>query len=244
MSFSPGQEVTKYTTIILSNGDRADADELLVDVVGPDNAIVFNDLVPVNISTGYYSVTFTLPEDADLGTWRIEWHGSIGLVDIFGFENIEVKEFVDPETQNDFLRARLGEQKADDDVDGSQTFFTDTQIADLLSYAGDNYDVATLEGWRRKAARYARLVNIQESGTIRDLTDKFKQAQALVAYWEKIINGAEADRLAAMKGRVVGRAVNLGEVPDPISMLTPFSGYSENIRTYPTHRLVIPAIMA
>lgn len=242
MSYSPGQSVTKTATFIDSDGDRVDPDPITVDIVGPDNVVVVNDDVPVRVSLGYFTYTYELENDADLGTWRIEWRGKVGLVDVFGYEEFSVVEFVDVETQNDFLRARLGEPKGEDDEDGSQTFFTDLAIADLLSYASDNMDLATLEGWRRKLARFARLVDVSESGTTRDLTDKFKNAEVMVKYWEKQVGEAEENRLRGL-GRVVGRPVNLGYKESDLSALTPFSGYSEHIREYPTHRLIIPAIL-
>jgi hypothetical protein len=125
---------------------------------------------------------------------------------------------------------------------GSDTLFSNDDIADLLVYAGNDLDVATYEGWKRKAAHLQRLIDISESGSDRNLSQRFRQAKSMLDFWGGMLAAQASETSIAMAGRVVGRVVNLRQEEDP-NPGTPFSGYSEHIRMYPTHRLLIPAIL-
>lgn len=119
--------------------------------------------------------------------------------------------------------------------------FSTAEINGILSYAEGDLDTATLEGWKRKVAILAHLVDVAESGSDRLLSQRFRQAKAMLDFWAARIAEVEGARSGYIA--VLGSVVNLrGTGRDP-SPGTPFSGYAENIRAYPTHRLLIPAIM-
>lgn len=243
MRYAPGTTAELTSTFTLIDGDPVNPDSVEVDIYNPDGLVV-NDGIPVNVSIGLYRYDFDVPEDADLGLWRIEWHSVINGVHAYGDELFEVnfEGATPPAVLAEQLRGRLDEAKIDPEGDGSETFFNDEQIADLLFY-GDGLDGATLEGWLRKQARYARLVDVSESGSIREMSQKFKHATVMVRFWSDVLGDASEAASLALAGRVVGRAVNLWGTEDPLALQTPFSGYSDHIREYPTHRLIIPAIL-
>lgn len=247
MQWSPGSTAELTATFTTENGVPVDPSQILVDIIGPDG-IKVDDGAPERISEGFYKFDYPIAVDAPEGLWRIEWEAQIGGLTAPGHENFEVLAADLIVTPSDSiaqsrLRSRLAEVKTDEEGDGSETFFDDAQITDILSYAGNDLDVATLEGWRRKMARYARLVDVNESGSDRKMSQKFKQAAAMVEFWEGFL-GKDADALVdAFRTAVVGKAVNLRN-SEPERPLTPFSGYSEHIREYPTHRLLIPAILS
>lgn len=134
------------------------------------------------------------------------------------------------------LRARLGE------APGDYSIFGEDDLMEILAYADDDIDTATFEGWKRKAARLSRLIDVSESGSDRQLSQRYKQAKSMLDYWGKTLSDAGNAHADAIAGRVVGRVINWAKVEDP-NPGTPFSGYSEHIHAYPTHRFLMPSIM-
>lgn len=248
MRWSPGSVAELTVTFTKEDGTPTDPSEVVTDIFGPDGQKV-DDGVPERISVGFYKFDYAIPLDATEGLWRIDWTAQVGNLEVFGTENFEVADagvIANPSDSimHSRLRSRLAESKTDPDGDGSETFFTDAEITDLLSYSENELDAATLEGWLRKKARYARLVDVSESGTDRKMSQKFKNAQAMVKFWSDFLGDVAGSRQEALAGRVVGRPVNLRCADDTgLSSLTPFSGYSEHIHAYPSHRLLIPAIL-
>jgi hypothetical protein len=248
MRFSPGSTAQLTASVTSSSGASVTPDEIVADIFDSSGTKVLSAGVPTLLMSGLYGVSYDIPEDAQVGLWRIEWTVTEDGLETFGDEFFEVElpdsVVVTPgEVIQSQLRARLGESKVDPDGDGSETFFDDDAVFELLTYADGDLDRATAEGWIRKMAKYARLVDVTESGADRKMSQKFKNAKEMVAFWNKIVSGAVIERQNALAGRVVGRAVNLRcDSSEPV--LTPFSGYSDHVREYPTHRLLIPAILS
>lgn len=86
----------------------------------------------------------------------------------------------------DRLRALLGERIPPGGAD-TDTFFTDAEILDMVENnqgpTGNNIYLAAAEGWRRKAADYANLVNTQEGGSTRAMSDLYQHAESQVSYF-------------------------------------------------------------
>lgn len=82
-------------------------------------------------------------------------------------------------SDGDRLRGLIGEKIPDGGVE-SDTQFSDLEIEDMLVQAGNNIDRAAFEGWRRKAAIYADLVNVTEGNAARDMSDLHKHALDMV----------------------------------------------------------------
>lgn len=69
-------------------------------------------------------------------------------------------------TPSEELRARLGERIPEGGTE-EDTMFSNAEILDLLSYG----DRAEEEGWRRKAAEFASLVDTAEGTARRAMSD-------------------------------------------------------------------------
>ncbi len=245
MRVSPGSVAQLTVSFANEIGELVDPQTVYADIFGPDGLKVDNG-VPVRISLGFYRYDYAVAADAIEGLWRVDWESIIGGLSAFGNEVFEVAAagvVVSPgyAVTISRLRSRLAEVKTDSVGNGSETFFDDNAISDLLAYAVGDLDQATLEGWKRKMASYARLVDVSESGTDRPMSQKFKHAQAMVAMWSRILSDLSDSLHAAMRGRIVGKPVNLGYKPLE-GDLGPFGGYTDHIREYPTHRLLIPTI--
>lgn len=249
MQFAPGTDAVLEATFTTPTGTAVDPSILNVDLYDAGGTKLVEDGTGgtlLHLGTGTYRFTYALPGDAPVGLWRIEWEATIGGLLAIGAEEFDVAvsdAIVTPgdELNRRRLRSRLDEIKIDDNGDGSDTFFTDVALDDLLAYAGDDLNIATLEGWLRKEARYSRLVDISESGSERKLSQRFRQAQQMVAFWSGLIGKNEGLHAKAISGRIVGRVMSLREQPCDTSPYPFFDG--ENIREYPTHRLICPAIL-
>lgn len=240
MRLAPGQQDAPIeVTFISSSGAPLTPDAVTLDIIDPSNVTVLNDAVPVETSPGNYQYLWDVPADAETGLWRAEWRATFGTTVVPGEEIFEVADpgvIVVPSEQVliSRLRGRLGEVPYD--------VMDDDAILDLIAYSGNDLVRATLEGWIRKAARYARLVDVSESGSSREMSTKFKNARAMVDLWSKVV-GEDAAIVTASLQRIVGKSVNLGYKPDPSLAISPFNDYSDYVRMYPTHRLIIPAIL-
>lgn len=242
MRVAPGQEnVTFEVTYISSSGAPVTPDEVDASIFDANGVEIVDDGLAVETDPGTFSYTWAqVPEDAELGLWTIQWKAiKDGLAlppgeEIFEVTTSDVIVIPAEEVMFSRLRSRLGEIPYD--------ALDEAQILDLVSYASGSLDLATLEGWKRKMARWARLVDVSESGSQRQMADKFDHAVKMVALWSKVVGDVDAATSAAL-GRVVGKAVNLGYKPDPSLAISPFNDYSDYVRMYPTHRLIIPAIL-
>lgn len=140
----------------------------------------------------------------------------------------------------DRLRLLLGESIPEGGTE-QDTFFTDAQVQALLTDNGDDMNSAAAEGWTMKMARYARLIDMDEAGAARKLSQKYRQAREMTNFFIKGINDAQA--VSALTYRAKAKVVNLDESCSAAVDGTPFSGYSEHIREYPTKRFLLPAVL-
>lgn len=86
-------------------------------------------------------------------------------------------------TPSQELRARLGERIPAEGTD-KDTMFTDAEIIDLLGYPNPE-----LEGWRRKAAEYANLVDTAEGTSKRAMSDLHAHALSEIQRLEQAAGG-------------------------------------------------------
>lgn len=140
------------------------------------------------------------------------------------------------------LRLLLGEQIPEGKSE-TDTFFLDADVDLMITNNASNFNAAALEGWTMKMAYYARLVDMDESGSTRKLSQKFRQARDMVRMFASNAEAAWSAESNAF--RAIARVANLDECHDrPGSPSdTPFSGYSEHInaRYFPLKRM--PGIM-
>lgn len=250
MRYSPGMEAKPTITFVNTSGDLADPESVSVEIRGPGGTVIASTDDPERISPGFYTFTWLIPLDATLGLYEARWEAEIGGLVAVGEDPFEVESggVVTPVDLQEIivLRSRLAEPKPEGDADGTQTFFSDNTLQMMYAGAGGDLDEATLEGWMRKAAYYQQFYNVGESGSERQMSQKFRQAVAMVDIWRSVVNkNAQGRTGASLRGSVVGRPVNLRQngYVDAAPLSWPFSGYSEHIRIFPTHRLMIPAIL-
>lgn len=106
-----------------------------------------------------------------------------------------------PEEQ---VRLHLGERIPVNGFD-TDTFFSNAEIATLLSTANDNVNAAVALGWWAKAAEFASLVDTDESGSSRKMSQLHKQAVLQAKHYEEL---AGAEVVAATEAaRVIGKTV-------------------------------------
>lgn len=103
------------------------------------------------------------------------------------------------------LRALLGE-RIPNGGSAQDTFFTDTEINDLLD-EGDNHNLnySAAVGWTWKMAEYARLIDMKESGSERIYSQKFRQARIQAEYFQGLADATQAQVIAS--ARTVGKSV-------------------------------------
>lgn len=245
--FAVGTTAELFANFVKDGAEPVDPSSLAFDIIRiEDDVIVLADAVPERISLGYYKASWDIPNDASLGAYRIHWKVVIEGIPANGYEAFDVgttEMTTDQQLLNERLRARLSEEKTDEFGDGSETMFKDSAIFDMLGMTGNNLNLATLEGWIRKAAKFQRLIDISESGSTRELSQKFKSAKEMIDLWTNRCGKDAEGRLAAMRGRVVGRAVNLREpLPDPAQwQQMPKRSVDDTIVSFPDHEIIISA---
>lgn len=74
-------------------------------------------------------------------------------------------------TNDDYLRLRRMTGEV-----GSKTY-TETDLDEFLTLAGDDINLAASAIWREKASRYADMVNMSEAGSSRSNSDLFAHAK-------------------------------------------------------------------
>jgi hypothetical protein len=249
MRWQPGTpDAYMETVFVKEDGSFIDPVTVMARITDSEGTVVLDWTAATRMSLGTFRISFAIAEDAPQGLWNVDWDGTLadGLhatgSEIFEVETADVTVTPSPELAGSRLRSRLGESKTDPNGDGSETMFKDEAIFDMIDSANGDIDLATVEGWRRKSAYLQRLVDISESGADRSMSQKFKQAKAMLDYWSKIVVDAAIASQMALSGRVVGQVISLREDQAPV-LQTPFSGFSEHIREYPTKRLLIPALM-
>lgn len=146
-------------------------------------------------------------------------------------------------TPEDITRLRLLlDEKIPEGGTETDTKFLDSDIVALLENNGENWNLASAEGWTMKMAMFARLVDMDESGATRKLSQKFRQARDMVRFFSAAAADAWTNESHAF--RALAKAMSLRDDERPGSPSdTPFSGYSEHInaRYFPLKRM--PGIM-
>lgn len=140
-------------------------------------------------------------------------------------------------TPEEKLRRYLGDKIETGEVEADK-FFTDNDITSLLTDNGNDLIVAAADGWMMKVSQYAELIDSDESGSGRKLSQKYRQALERSRYFAQKVIDLHLTTASAL--RVVARVASLDESNDQELMgpyATPFSGYTDSVRTFPTHRM-------
>jgi hypothetical protein len=119
------------------------------------------------------------------------------------------------------------------------TFFTEEEITELLERNNSVVQAAAAEGWAMKAADYVQFVDAEESGSIRRMSQLFRQAYQMAQYYAQ---KADAANTAAGAPRVVGRVAEILGTGDAVVLVNEYIGAQtvSNVRPYPTKRMISP----
>jgi hypothetical protein len=111
------------------------------------------------------------------------------------------------------LRLYLGERVPIGGTD-ADTFFTDDELNGLLLASEYGVEGAAVIGWAVKAGEFARLIDINESGGDRKLSQKFRNANTQLQYYQGLVETKIANSTAV--GRVGPKSIDwagMGEQP-------------------------------
>jgi hypothetical protein len=228
------QTVTMTTTYRNAGGLPVDVTAPAFEIFNADGVSVFGPVVPEWQGLGSYSAEWEATEG--IGWYRAVWTGTyLGGPVSPGEEWFEVVLPGMAVTFDDvaFLRMMAGDRIPTNKTE-ADAFFSNHDLQLILNEGGGDINSAASIAWRAKAAHYAELIDIDESGSSRALSQKFHQAQEMADnFAERAENVLEAFRSG---WRVVGRVVCLDQSNDSLVEGTPFSGYSEHVRVYPLKR--------
>lgn len=213
-----------------------------LEIYQPDDTLYLSvpTMEVVRLSAGNYRYNFYVPALAEDGDWRIVWTGTEGVNELIG-EDILTVLIVDEESLNSVPSLRLLiNEKIPEFGEPSDTKFSDNELALILERMGLSLYASAAEAWYVKAGMYEQLIDIDESGSNRNLDQIFKHALSMGDRYARAFK-TEGDALSmALEGRVPGIAVSPWACsPDDPNVIYPFSGYEITYERYfPTCRFM------
>lgn len=108
------------------------------------------------------------------------------------------------QTDIDQLRGMVGD-RIYANMTESEAFFTTDQLNVILLNQGNNLELAAREGWRQKMAEYAGMVDMEQLGNTRKLSQLYRQAKQQYDHYTEVVGGEPSD----YSPRVVGTSVDL-----------------------------------
>jgi len=145
-------------------------------------------------------------------------------------EPIELEEF----------RLHLGE-RIPEDGEETDTLFLDTDLQSIIDRFLGDFLLCMYYGWIAKAGQLAVLIDINESGSDRKLSQRYKHANSQVKLYEKLLEKEADELVATLRASAVGLGFDAFAVEDEehnISIFAPDSNYE--VRFWPLYRF--PAI--
>jgi len=137
-----------------------------------------------------------------------------------------------------YLRQLIGESIPPGGA-AEDTFFTEEEITDLLERNSSVVQAAAAEGWAMKAAEYVQFVDVEESGSIRRMSQLYRQAYQMAQYYAQKADAANA---AVGAPRVAGRVAQILGGGEPTVLVNEYIGTQtvSSVRPYPTKRMNAP----
>jgi hypothetical protein len=183
-----------------------DPDDPMVSIYDPNGAALYQSEPIVRDDVGQYHFTFLVPTDAAVGDWTVVFLGTVDgrQVESSGFlQVLDASQVSQMQSTINHIRLAVGEKIPVGGSDGD-TRFTDIDILSELNYAGQDLNKVKASLWLAKSGMWAELVDIDESGTDRSLSQMSKAALAQAKiYLDKV---AADDVLWAQTYRVAGRS--------------------------------------
>lgn len=97
------------------------------------------------------------------------------------------------------LRSHIGEALPDDGEE-EDTLFMNTELDEIIGRGGDDFNTTLAYAWASKAGRLAHLVDLNEDGSDRKLSQSFKNAKAMMDAFMKAAGLTEVDVSAFRSG--------------------------------------------
>lgn len=228
------------TTYRDGGGNAIDVDDATLEIFNDLGGSVYGPVAATWDGLGQYSADWEVSDNETPGWYRAVWSGEYLSVPVTpGEEWFEVVipgqavTFSEVET----LRMMAGDRIKVGETEGDK-FFTDHELQVILNMANGDLNVAAAICWSAKASEYAELIDMNESGSDRKLSQMFKQASLRAEFFTEAAGSVEK---AAQAGwRVVGRVICLDD-SQSVTTGSPFDDGSMYVRTYPLKRF--PAIM-
>lgn len=229
-------------------GAAIDTDLESVEIYQPNDELYLS--VPledvIRLSAGSYKFNFYAPLDAEDGEWRIVWSARHPGGQLLVGEDTFTVLVVNEAALNSVtaLRLLINERIPATGSD-ADTRFTDNELAAILERMGLSMYAAAAEAWYVKAGMFEMMIDVDESGSNRNLDQIFKHAISMGDRYARAFK-TEGDALAgAVEGRVVGIAVSPWTDDADPNVIYPFSGYEHTYtRYFPVARFVYtPAVM-
>lgn len=95
-------------------------------------------------------------------------------------------------TTMDMLRLYIDDEEPTDGE--SEPMFSSAELQMVLDMAAGDPERAAIEGWRWKAAKYAKLVDVTEGNASRAMSDMQEHALSMVRHFEQSRAGATEGR--------------------------------------------------
>lgn len=122
------------------------------------------------------------------------------------------------QTDIDHLRTLLGD-RVYADMTEADAFFTTDQLNVILVNNNSSLQLAAREGWRQKMAEYAGMVDMEQLGNARKLSQLYKQAKEQYVHYTEIIGGepgAVTPRVLATSADILAPNAQRGPLTPPI----------------------------
>lgn len=199
------------------------------------------EVVITDQGSGTWSAVVIVPSDSLPGWVEAKWQVEATTGAVEGSEMFEVYVGTVSTTQAESnLRRRLRDALPDGS-DDSSAFFLNDEIHSLLAINGGSIVGAAYDGWAIRAAHYQTLVDVEESGSSRRLSQMFKNAEAMMKFYEKALESETGVNSSAIAGRVVGVVASLrGEYVDALGLATVgfITTDAMYVRPFPLKRLL------
>lgn len=185
--------------------------------------------------TGRYRYTFGVPEDALMGVWTAIWQG-LSIPDNIPMTGNETFEVVPVNSESlatvPQLRMLLNERIPEGGTE-ADTNFTDNELGLMIQRAGGSLYYSAAEGWYVKAGLYSMFIDVDESGSNRNLGEVFKHALSMGDRYRSAAKAAAEEEASIYEGRIPGKAISPWKISeDDPNVIYPFSGYEITYTRY------------
>lgn len=227
-----GGDITLDVAFENGAGQLDDADPVLIDIINPSDIEVVSNASPTtNPSTGLYSYTYAVPEDAPLGIWFIRWAGVVDSAPTTpateAFEVVATGQAVVPSTTYATLEdfeTRKGDVP-DEDEEKVSALLDDASALIAAAIAGSTLDWVTGLAVAPAAVKAICVEVAYRAWSNPDAASQITHADSSLSYTRNGI--ADALFLTPSEKRVVRGAAGTSASVS-VELVSPYSGDSDD----------------